>query len=110
MHSLANDNHAAGGFIIQSRGPRIEKPVKHRLTLEVRAFLLDRVRVVDQQHVTTLAGRACTANAYDLPVAGFVVLELALHVLIVHQLEVTAPTVLPPGRADNAPAFEIVTN
>ena len=94
--------------IIEARAHGAVPPFHRRRSLGIRRRLLDAVWVIDYDVVATFS--CSRRHRHNDSVAGPVIFEPLLLVLIVSKLEPVAPALLIPVRRDQAPAFQAIAD
>src|ERR1035438_74809 len=103
MQPLHDDHAMACIKVVEAGAHRTVPPVDGRFALRVGFSLVNRVRVIDHADVATLT---CSgSNGSDDAVAGVIVLEFLLFVLVLAELEPIAPPLLVPGGFDQRAAL-----
>src|SRR5437588_9941951 len=104
MVPLHDDHLRAGLGIVDARGHHLVVPVAHTVAGGVGFGFLDVVGIVADDAVPTFAGVRATHGARD-PIAGLVVFEAPLLVLVLGQDKNIPPVALIPRRQDQEPAM-----
>ena len=108
VQALLDDDLMPLRRIIEARAHGAVPPFHRRRSLRIRRRLVDAVGVIDDDVVAAFS-RSRRHRHYD-PVAGPVIFEPLLLVLIVSELEPAAPALLVPVRLNQTPAFQAIAD
>ena len=97
------------GEIVQAGGHGPVKPLHRPAPFGIRFRLVDAVRIVDYHHVGPLAGSRAAHRSRDA-IAGAIVLETILLILITAELVAISEVLLIPVGLDQAPALDAVSH
>src|SRR5579864_1154656 len=105
MASLHHNHHRTGLGIVHARTHRHIPPVDGRLAGGVRLDLVNLVGIVAHDSIAAFPCHRAT-NRGCQAIAGTIVLESSLHILVAREREDVSPARAIPGRFDQSPALQ----